>query len=106
MLAEPDVGQRLADPLGPLLGGSDLEPVERLAHQLFDLPGRIERGEWVLVDELKVAPHRAQRLGRATSELLAADRASLRHRQSNPQVKSSLVSGGATKTMRGRPSRN
>jgi hypothetical protein len=74
VLAEPDIGQRLADPFGPLPGGSDLEPVERLAHQLLDLPGRVERGERVLVDELKVAPDRAQRLGRATGELLAAER--------------------------------
>jgi hypothetical protein len=42
LLAEPDIGQRLANPLDLLFTGPDPETVERLAHQLFDLPGRIE----------------------------------------------------------------
>ncbi len=41
MLAEPDIGQRLRGPARPAPWGSDLEPVEGLAHQLLDLPGRV-----------------------------------------------------------------
>src|SRR5579871_2068009 len=73
MLAEPDISQRPVDAFVALPACADLEPVERLADQLPDLPGRVERGKWILIDELKVAPGCAQ-FGRSPPvELRAGD---------------------------------
>jgi hypothetical protein len=53
------IGQGLPDRFDPLLAGSNLEPVERLAHQPFDGPCQVERGQRILVDELQMALHGA-----------------------------------------------